>query len=74
MAAHNDNIIHDPGFERYKQMYFNRHKYFRFNRRTAWLTFIYVGAVPFAIGLAGYMTDGKWEMRGKRRGDIISEY
>ena len=77
----------------------NRHKYFRWTRRTAWLTFAYVVLVPGMLGTAGYMTEvsdrrghglqdgskeelrrrltfeqGKWEMRGKRRGDMISEF
>jgi hypothetical protein len=78
----------------------NRHKYFRWTRRTAWLSFAYVMLVPAMLGTAGYMTDvsgttlqeaywaedtrdknreltywqGKWDMRGKRRGDLISEF
>jgi hypothetical protein len=73
----------------------NRHKYFRWTRRTAWLSFAYVILVPAMLGTAGYMTEvsgtvetrfglavecgadagqGKWEMRGKRRGDMISEF
>lgn len=35
----------------------NRHKYFRWTRRTAWLTFAYVVFVPGLLGTAGYMTD-----------------
>jgi hypothetical protein len=38
-------------------MMVNRHKYFRWTPRTAWLTVIYVIAVPAALGTAGYMTD-----------------
>ncbi|KAI4608922.1 uncharacterized protein J4E88_010850 [Alternaria novae-zelandiae] len=52
----------------------NRHKYFRWTKRTAWLTFAYVVMVPAMLGTAGYMTEGKWDMRGKRRGDMISEF
>jgi hypothetical protein len=75
----------------------NRHKYFRWTRRTAWISFAYVMLVPAMLGTAGYMTEvsattcerndglgnegwwltywqGKWEMRGKRRGDMISEF
>ncbi|KAH6872303.1 hypothetical protein BKA58DRAFT_438419 [Alternaria rosae] len=52
----------------------NRHKYFRWTKRTAWLTFAYVVLVPGMLGTAGYMTEGKWDMRGKRRGDMISEF
>ncbi|KAI9788494.1 MAG: hypothetical protein M1835_002241 [Candelina submexicana] len=55
-------------------MYVNRHKYFRWTPRTAWLTFVYVVAVPSIFGYMGYVTDGKWDMRGKRRGDMISEF
>jgi hypothetical protein len=35
----------------------NRHKYFRWTPRTAWITFAYVVAVPALLGTAGYMTD-----------------
>lgn len=68
----------------------NRHKYFRWTPRTAWITFAYVVVVPAMLGTAGYMTDvgcagtysldeltegqGKWDMRGKRRGDLVSEF
>jgi hypothetical protein len=72
-------------------MVVNRHKYFRWTRRTAVLSFVYVMAVPATLGYFGYITDvsemgylwgwtqansgqGKWEFRGKRRGDLISEF
>ena len=35
----------------------NRHKYFRWTPRTAWLTVTYVVLVPAALGVAGYMTE-----------------
>ena len=35
----------------------NRHKYFRWTRRTAWITFAYVVLVPGILGTAGYMTE-----------------
>ena len=35
----------------------NRHKYFRWTKRTAWLTFAYVVMVPAMLGTAGYMTE-----------------
>ena len=58
------------------------------------ISFVYVMAVPAALGYYGYVTDvsghggcvvcgwstcanvgqGKWDMRGKRRGDLISEF
>ena len=87
----------------YLGMYVNRHKYFRWTRRTTWLTFAYVVAVPAVFGYMAYTTDvsvpgdflgvrriysvarllrflangwwqGKYEMRGKRRGDTIVEF
>ena len=35
----------------------NRHKYFRWTPRTAWITFAYVVAVPAVVGYMGYVTD-----------------
>lgn len=35
----------------------NRYKYFRWTPRTAWITFVYVVAVPFALGTVAYSTD-----------------
>ncbi|KAF2120179.1 hypothetical protein BDV96DRAFT_642027 [Lophiotrema nucula] len=76
MAGH-DHIqaLHqDPAYIKWNNMMVNRHKYFRWTPRTARITFIYVVAVPAVLGTLGYMTDGKWNMRGKRRGDLISEF
>ncbi|KAF2197583.1 hypothetical protein GQ43DRAFT_458411 [Delitschia confertaspora ATCC 74209] len=75
MAGHNKSPLHqDPAILKWYNMHQNRYKHFRWTKRTAWLTFVYVVAVPSVFGAMGYMTDGKWEMRGKRRGDTISEY
>jgi len=38
------------------------------------VTFVYVALVPSIVGYIGYKYDGKFELRGKRRGDIISEW
>jgi hypothetical protein len=38
-------------------MMVNRHKYFRWTKRTAWITFAYVVIVPTMLGTAGYMTE-----------------
>ncbi|KAL5388118.1 hypothetical protein DPSP01_003109 [Paraphaeosphaeria sporulosa] len=74
-GPHNPPAIHmDPALVKWNQMTVNRHKYFRWTPRTAWITFAYVIVVPAMLGTAGYMTDGKWDMRGKRRGDLISEF
>jgi hypothetical protein len=35
----------------------NRYKYFRWTRRTAGITFMYVVVVPGIIGYLGYKTD-----------------
>ena len=35
----------------------NRWKYFRWTPRTAWITFVYVVAVPSVIGYVGYVTE-----------------
>ena len=38
-------------------MFTNRHKYFRWNARTARITFAYVVAFPALIGYLAYTTD-----------------
>jgi hypothetical protein len=43
-------------------MVVNRHKYFRWTRRTAWISFAYVVLVPAMLGTAGYMTEVSLEM------------
>ncbi|KAF2683774.1 hypothetical protein K458DRAFT_389700 [Lentithecium fluviatile CBS 122367] len=71
----NPHVLHlDPAIVKWNQMTMNRHKHFRWTKRTVWLNVVYVLIVPGILGTAGYMTEGKWEMRGKRRGDLISEY
>ncbi|EAQ91014.1 predicted protein [Chaetomium globosum CBS 148.51] len=63
----------DPALVRLGNMTANRYKYFRWTKRTAALSFIYVIAVPSVLGYLGYHNDGLWDLRGKRKGDIISE-
>lgn len=38
-------------------MHANRHKYFRWTPRTAWLTFVYAVAVPGTLIYFGSITD-----------------
>lgn len=38
-------------------MWVNRYKHFRFNGRTAWITFVYVAVVPSIVGVMAYRTD-----------------
>ncbi|RYP43778.1 hypothetical protein DL768_009703 [Monosporascus sp. mg162] len=52
----------------------NRHKYFRWTPRTARITFMYAVFVPAIFTFMAYQTDGKYDMRAKRKGDLISEY
>ncbi|KAF2123444.1 hypothetical protein P153DRAFT_380075 [Dothidotthia symphoricarpi CBS 119687] len=75
MAGHNPPMLHkDPAIIKWNNMTTNRHKYFRWTRHTAMINIMYVIVVPALLGTAGYMTDGKWDMRGKRRGDLVSEF
>ncbi|KAJ4336632.1 hypothetical protein N0V95_008569 [Ascochyta clinopodiicola] len=80
----------DPAIIKWNNMTVNRHKYFRWTKRTALINIAYVIVVPATLGYFGYMTEvsvmsgekrtranveqGKWDMRGKRRGDTISEF
>ncbi|KXT16266.1 hypothetical protein AC579_476 [Pseudocercospora musae] len=73
MAGHN-SIHMDPALVKYANMYVKRHEYFRWTPRTAWLTFTYVFAIPAGALYFAWTTDGKWDMRGKLKGDTIAEF
>ncbi|GAB7366485.1 hypothetical protein MBLNU230_g8278t1 [Neophaeotheca triangularis] len=75
LAGHGPQALHmDPALVKYANMYVKRHEYFRWTPRTAWITVAYVIAAPGALLYAAFGTEGKWELRGKRRGDVISEF
>jgi len=74
MAGPSKSLVLDPAIQKYYELSTNRYKYFRWTPRTAWVTFVYVALVPSIIGYIGYKYDGKFDLRGKRRGDIISEW
>ncbi|KAI0468285.1 hypothetical protein F4859DRAFT_524531 [Xylaria cf. heliscus] len=64
----------DPAILKLGNMTANRHKYFRWSNRTAGLTFVYAVVVPFVVGVIAYRTDGKYDLRAKRKGDLVVEY
>ncbi|KAF7879515.1 hypothetical protein EAF04_000711 [Stromatinia cepivora] len=74
MAGHNHSLAMDPALVKYNNMFTNRHKYFRWTGRTAGITFVFGAVIPSIVGYLAYTTEGKWEMRGKRRGDVIAEF
>ncbi|KAK4456083.1 hypothetical protein QBC34DRAFT_388885 [Podospora aff. communis PSN243] len=47
----------DPAIVRLGHMQTNRHKYFRWTPRTAWITFMYVAVVPGICGYIAYKND-----------------
>ncbi|KAI1082181.1 NADH:ubiquinone oxidoreductase 6.6kD subunit [Whalleya microplaca] len=64
----------DPAILKLGTMITNRHKYFRWTPRTARISFMYLVVVPAALGYIGYQTDGKYDLRAKRKGDLAVEY
>ncbi|KAL7267772.1 hypothetical protein RUND412_009630 [Rhizina undulata] len=64
----------DPALQKYAKLNTNRYRFFRWNPRTAKLTFWYVFLVPSFIGSLAYWSEGRYEFRGKRRGDVASEF
>ncbi|CAK7238822.1 MAG: hypothetical protein STHCBS139747_000242 [Sporothrix thermara] len=64
----------DPAILKLNNMTLNRYKYFRWTPRTARITFMYVAVVPTLFGILAYSTEGKWNLRGKRRGDVLAEF
>ena len=47
----------DKRANKHPDMVVNRHKYFRWTRRTAFIATMYVVVVPATLGYFGYMTD-----------------
>ncbi|KAJ8109128.1 hypothetical protein ONZ43_g6221 [Nemania bipapillata] len=47
----------DPAILKLGTMSTNRHKYFRWTKRTAGLTFVYAVAMPTILGILAYQTD-----------------
>ncbi|KAH9819870.1 NADH:ubiquinone oxidoreductase 66kD subunit [Teratosphaeria destructans] len=74
MAGHANSVHMDPALVKYANMFVKRHEYFRWTPRTAWLTVIYVLAIPAGVTYVAYGTEGKYMMRGKLRGDTIAEF
>ncbi|KAI1844094.1 hypothetical protein JX265_009643 [Neoarthrinium moseri] len=64
----------DPAIQKLGNMTTTRHKYFRWTPRTARITFMYAVFVPAIFGVVAYQTDGKWDLRAKRKGDLIAEF
>ncbi|KAI0455210.1 hypothetical protein F5B21DRAFT_503511 [Xylaria acuta] len=50
-------VAMDPAIQKLGNMTTNRHKYFRWTKRTARLTFTYAILVPFIAGVVAYQTD-----------------
>ncbi|KAI0901944.1 NADH:ubiquinone oxidoreductase 6.6kD subunit [Annulohypoxylon nitens] len=73
-GAEHYRLAADPAIQKIATVTSNRHKYFRWTPRTARITFAYAVVVPLVLGTIAYQTDGKFELRAKRKGDIISEY
>ncbi|KAK5138528.1 hypothetical protein LTR08_000116 [Meristemomyces frigidus] len=74
MAGHADSVHMDPALVKYANMYVKRHQYFRWTPRTAWISIAYIFAVPSVFMYMSYANEGKWDMRGKLRGDTIAEF
>ncbi|KAI8966223.1 NADH:ubiquinone oxidoreductase 6.6kD subunit [Daldinia sp. FL1419] len=64
----------DPAIQKLGNMTTNRHKFFRWTPRTARITFMYAVVVPVIFGVVAYTTDGKYDFRAKRKGDMIREF
>ncbi|KAK1835083.1 hypothetical protein QBC39DRAFT_341557 [Podospora conica] len=64
----------DPAIVRLANMQTNRYKYFRWTPKAARVSFVFMVVIPSIVGVIGYSTDGKWDLRAKRRGDDPREY
>ncbi|PKY09282.1 NADH:ubiquinone oxidoreductase 6.6kD subunit [Aspergillus campestris IBT 28561] len=74
MAGPSKSMILDPALQKYYEVNANRYKYFRWTPRNAWFSFIFMAVIPGTLGYLTYKTEGKWDLRGKRKGDTLSEW
>ncbi|KAL4879436.1 hypothetical protein BJY04DRAFT_193987 [Aspergillus karnatakaensis] len=74
MAGPSKSLVLDPALQKYYEVTVNRYKFFRWTPRTAWHSILYVVMIPAALGVVAYKTDGKYDLRGKRKGDTIAEW
>ncbi|KAJ5925785.1 hypothetical protein N7454_007295 [Penicillium verhagenii] len=74
MAGPSKSLILDPAFQKYYELNANRYKYFRWTPRHAWMSILYMGVIPGILTYVAYQTEGKFELRGKRKGDTIFEW
>ncbi|KAJ5226502.1 hypothetical protein N7468_007727 [Penicillium chermesinum] len=74
MAGPSKSLVLDPALQKYYELNANRYKYFRWTPRHAWLSFVYMGLIPGVLTYLTLKTEGKYELRGKRRGDTIAEW
>ncbi|KAK6539887.1 hypothetical protein TWF694_008724 [Orbilia ellipsospora] len=74
MAGDHHHVDYDPALLKWAEMHNNRPKHFRFNRPAARVAFWAVVAVPASILALGYWSEGRYELRGKRKGDVIKEF
>ncbi|CAC9891735.1 unnamed protein product [Aureobasidium pullulans] len=72
-GSHN-SLAFDPALVKYNQMSVDRYKHFKWTPRTAWLSIIFAVAIPSSLYYVANKTDGKYEFRGKRRGDTMKEF
>ncbi|KAL2827602.1 hypothetical protein BDW59DRAFT_160243 [Aspergillus cavernicola] len=74
MAGPSKSLVLDPALQKYYEVTVNRYKYFRWTPRTAWHSLLYMVLIPASLGYIAYNTDGKYDFRGKRKGDTIAEW
>ncbi|KAJ6256075.1 hypothetical protein Dda_9167 [Drechslerella dactyloides] len=74
MAGNGDHPAYDPALLKWDEMNRARPKYFRWTPHNAKFTFVMVVAIPAALVGLGYWSEGRYELRGKRRGDVIKEF
>ncbi|KAL1305664.1 hypothetical protein AAFC00_007257 [Neodothiora populina] len=72
--GHNNSLNLDPALVKYNNMHVERYKFFRWTPRTAWLSLVWIGVIPGMALWASYKTEGKYILRGKRRGDTVKEF
>jgi len=74
-GGHGPKVLNmDPAYAKWYSMSSNRYKYFKWTPKTTRVTVQYVVVIPAILAYFAYQQDGKWNFRGKLRGDPIAEW
>ncbi|ORY84840.1 hypothetical protein BCR37DRAFT_377670 [Protomyces lactucae-debilis] len=68
-----ETLKKDPAIERWVEMRHDLYRNFRWTSKSTRQVAMWGVAFPVALYYLAYATEGKWQLRGKTRGESITE-